>query len=278
MYKTRRSAGFTLIELSIVLVIIGLVIGAVLTGRDLIRAAGIRSAITQVEEYQTIVNTFRIKYNAVPGDVTDEDAIAVGFVRRFDSGHGTGVIHGNGLIEATSDDIVNDSARVAGYEPMLFWSDLSDVQLVSRNFSEATDTMVAALVLGQSAREQVDKHLPALSGLETNYVTVFSTGGINYFQLTGVTSVSAGSYGLDYQMTPGTANNIDTKIDDGLPLSGIVRGSRSTTQLGIACDPSANANNGDPCCGDSAGGNANQYQLTPDLVDVPACQLRVKFQ
>ena len=39
--------GFTLIELSIVLVVIGLVVGGVLVGQDLIRAAGVRATISQ---------------------------------------------------------------------------------------------------------------------------------------------------------------------------------------------------------------------------------------
>ena len=60
--KSHKSAGFTLIELSIVLVIIGLIIGGVLVGRDLIAAAQVRAQISQIEKYQTAVNTFRGKY------------------------------------------------------------------------------------------------------------------------------------------------------------------------------------------------------------------------
>ena len=45
--------GFTLIELSIVLVIIGLIVGGILVGQDLINAAAIRAQIAQVEKYQT---------------------------------------------------------------------------------------------------------------------------------------------------------------------------------------------------------------------------------
>ena len=44
-----KRAGFTLIELSIVLVIIGLIVGGVLVGQELIRAAFVRAQITQIE-------------------------------------------------------------------------------------------------------------------------------------------------------------------------------------------------------------------------------------
>ena len=64
-------SGFTLIELSIVLVIIGLLVGGVLEGQDLIKAAQIRSTISQFEQFDAAVNTFRTKYNNLPGDVVN---------------------------------------------------------------------------------------------------------------------------------------------------------------------------------------------------------------
>jgi prepilin-type N-terminal cleavage/methylation domain-containing protein len=54
-----RKSGFTLIELSIVLVVIALVVGGVLIGRDLIEAAKIRSQINQLSKFTTLANTFR---------------------------------------------------------------------------------------------------------------------------------------------------------------------------------------------------------------------------
>jgi prepilin-type N-terminal cleavage/methylation domain-containing protein len=48
-----KQRGFTLIEMSIVLVVIGLIVGGVLVGRDLIRAAGVRATVTQIEKYST---------------------------------------------------------------------------------------------------------------------------------------------------------------------------------------------------------------------------------
>src|ERR1700679_178462 len=99
-YQSGKSEqGFTLIELSIVLVIIGLIVGGVLVGQDLIRAAGVRATISQVEKFNTAVNTFRGKYGYLPGDIPQASVTQFGFavspVRAGSRGQGDG----NGLLE-----------------------------------------------------------------------------------------------------------------------------------------------------------------------------------
>lgn len=64
----RTQAGFTLIEMSIVLVVIGLVVGGILTGQDLIQAARTQRVISEENQYLTAAMTFRGKYGAMPGD------------------------------------------------------------------------------------------------------------------------------------------------------------------------------------------------------------------
>jgi prepilin-type N-terminal cleavage/methylation domain-containing protein len=64
----RDSSGFTLIEMAMVLVIIGLIVGAVLVGRDMIQAAEVRAQVSQIDHINAAVQTFRDKYNCLPGD------------------------------------------------------------------------------------------------------------------------------------------------------------------------------------------------------------------
>jgi prepilin-type N-terminal cleavage/methylation domain-containing protein len=77
-----RSSGFTLIEMSIVLVVIGLVVGGILTGQSLIAAAGVRAQIAQIENFNTAANTFFEKYGYLPGDIPAGPAAQFGFASR----------------------------------------------------------------------------------------------------------------------------------------------------------------------------------------------------
>ena len=64
-------SGFTLIELSIVLVIIGLIAGGVIGGKFMIENGKVRSTISDIRQFNTAVSTFVEKYGALPGDITD---------------------------------------------------------------------------------------------------------------------------------------------------------------------------------------------------------------
>jgi prepilin-type N-terminal cleavage/methylation domain-containing protein len=60
---------FTLVELAIVIVIIGLLVGGVLAGQELIKQAKIRAYIKKLTQVDAAIHTFYAKYNFIPGDM-----------------------------------------------------------------------------------------------------------------------------------------------------------------------------------------------------------------
>ena len=66
----RSEAGFTLVELAIVMIIIGLLIAGVLKGQALIQNAQVTATVAQTKAIEAATTTFRDTYNALPGDIT----------------------------------------------------------------------------------------------------------------------------------------------------------------------------------------------------------------
>ena len=85
--------GFTLLEVSIVLVIIGLLAGGILVGRDMIEASEIRAQISQIEYYSTAVQTFKLKFNCIPGDCVNATDYGLGGNSALHNGNGDGAVN-----------------------------------------------------------------------------------------------------------------------------------------------------------------------------------------
>lgn len=62
-------AGFTLVELALVMTIIGIMVGAIIKGQEMIKTGRATATITQMQSYQTAVVTFRDAFSALPGDM-----------------------------------------------------------------------------------------------------------------------------------------------------------------------------------------------------------------
>ena len=68
MQKISKQSGFTLVEIAIVLVIIGLLLGGVLKGQEMIKSAKVKSQIQQIDGISAAFNTYYDRYGALPGD------------------------------------------------------------------------------------------------------------------------------------------------------------------------------------------------------------------
>jgi prepilin-type N-terminal cleavage/methylation domain-containing protein len=276
-----RSQGFTLIELSIVLVIIGLIVGGVLVGQDLIRAAEVRAQISQIEKYNTAVNTFRGKFGAIPGDMNVVTASQFGFANASCAGT-TGQRDGNGLIDG---NVAAGEGNLiqGGGETGLFWGDMSNVglaQYVDGTFNAAGCTMTPS-----PQATQINLYMPTAKMGRGNYVYVYETNGLNYYGLSYVSAMAAGQITSSPSLTVLQAYQIDKKMDDGLPLAGNVQahyvsctGTKQNpcTTPAVFTAPSASpAVSGD--CYDSTTASG-VYSLIVDGGSDAACALSFVFQ
>ena len=66
----RKQSGFTLIEIAIVLVIIGLLLGGILKGQELINSAKVKSLAQDFRNIPIYIYGYQDKYKALPGDQT----------------------------------------------------------------------------------------------------------------------------------------------------------------------------------------------------------------
>ena len=92
MRSNMKQQGFTLVEIAIVLVIIGLLLGGVLKGQEMIKSAKVKSQMQQIDGISAAFNTYQDKYGVLPGD--DANAAANTGVAGLTAGSGNGAFSG----------------------------------------------------------------------------------------------------------------------------------------------------------------------------------------
>lgn len=250
--QRRAQAGFTLVELAIVLVIIGLIVGGVLVGQDLIKSAEIRATISQIEKFNAAANTFRDKHGNLPGDLNTARATQFNIAPTArpgtaGQGNGDGVVQG-GATAATTDDLIGETRA--------FWTDLNQAQLI-QDSPPATPDMVTA---GTTAS------LPSARMNEAAFFHIFSEGGRNFFYIGSMTLAAAVVTPTTTAVTPQQAFTIDEKLDDGFGLTGTVTVPGAT--LAPATLGAAGANN---CIAVS-----NAYNTVPANANSLLCNLVIR--
>lgn len=266
--------GFTLIELSIVLVIIGLIVGGVLVGQDLIKASEIRATVGQVEKYNSAVNTFRTKYNGLPGDIPQASAAAFGLFQ-LTNATTLGFGDGNGLVEGGS-----TGGLIPLGETLVFWRHLSDANLIDGQLATTGNSVVVAATGATTGPvTTINQSLPDSRTSPTNSFIVYASGGLNFYQLVPLTGITGNAYTVGTTgMTPIQSFNMDSKLDDGLPVTGIVQAK------GISATPNANPSffNGTQANTCINGASATAATATYNRVQATggndgSCSLRFRF-
>jgi prepilin-type N-terminal cleavage/methylation domain-containing protein len=129
--KKNFQSGFTLVELAIVLMIIGLLTAGVLRGQELYSGSQIASTVKEVKSYEAAIVSFRDVYFNNPGDMSIATTKVPGCTTAnfCDNGDGNAVIGtrkvGIGLLD------IQTGAAKPGVETTLFWKHLAAAHLIS---------------------------------------------------------------------------------------------------------------------------------------------------
>ena len=218
--------GFTLVELAIVMIIIGLLIGGILKGTEMIENAKVSATLSQVKAYQAAIYTFQDTYSAMPGDMRNATTRVPGCTASTNCADGGG----NSLVEDGSGGVDNASFNwAADYtgmpETIQFWKHLVLADLITGVTTDADP--VNDLAWGETH--------PAGKlggGFEMFYDAWMGAGGgggganttfsahVMRLSNRGLTGV-AGGIGTSV-VSPLRAAQMDRKVDDGDPNSGSV--------------------------------------------------------
>jgi prepilin-type N-terminal cleavage/methylation domain-containing protein len=209
----QRQKGFTLVEIAIVLVIIGLLLGGILKGQEMITQAKIKNVVADFSGISAAYYGYQDRYRAIPGDDTGATRWAGAF-----GGDGNGQVSGAYNVQCPS-------AVVAGTaESCKWWDHLRRAGFVAGNGGQQPFNAVT----GQIGVQTGNGASPAATG------TVL--GGFG-----GLIICSAG-------LPDKIAIAVDTQMDDGLIGTGTVRGQLHTAgpnpTINTAADTSAYAETG----------------------------------
>jgi prepilin-type N-terminal cleavage/methylation domain-containing protein len=184
-----QQSGFTLVEIAIVLVIIGLLLGGILKGQELINSAKVKNIANDFRVIPTYIYAYQDKFRALPGD----DAQVTTHISGATAA--TGGTLGNGVIEGAW----NGDETAASTEAMLFWQHVRLANLAAGPTVPAAGYAPTNAVGGRIGVSSIGTGLTQVAGMNGTY-QVCSSGILGKF-----------------------AKQLDIQMDDGKTDTGSMR-------------------------------------------------------
>lgn len=168
----KKQAGITLVEIAIVLVIIGLLLGGVLKGQEIITNAKIKNLENDFNGITAAIYSYQDRYRALPGD--DKRAHT-----RFPDFDTTKDGDGNGKIEGAFNEGINPSDNVdngdkTDIESRKFWLHLRSASLIKGEADPKVNEIYLPInafngVIGVSSDHSVTPHPVKMSGIYVGF-------------------------------------------------------------------------------------------------------------
>jgi type II secretory pathway pseudopilin PulG len=210
----QNKKGFSLVELSIIIIIAGLLMGALVAGQVLMKNAQWRQVMGEVRNYKIAVATFKLKYSALPGDIAnayDFWGSSCNDTASYCNGDADGQIYMKDYEANTRED--SEAYRA--------WQHLALSQLIPGTYS------------GQGGQElngtdggDIGWNMPeSVIRPDVGYIIKY-TKSLNLIQLARSDASQNNSPSFTFMETK-DAKTFDMKFDDGLPSEGRILGDRT---------------------------------------------------
>ena len=196
-----RQRGFNLLEIAIVLVIVGLLLGGVMRGQELIASSRVRHLIAQQEGIRSGFYGFIDRYRAMPGDYPGATQTL-----RCPSGAACLIGNGNGVIEETATPITIAGVASEVNETLLVWMHLSAAGFLNGEFRMSAGETQAS-----------DLNSPR------NPYNIYLHLGFNNTYFDGGTASNRHNLKTGAQVPVEIIAEVDRKLDDGNGARGAFR-------------------------------------------------------
>ncbi len=220
-FSSKKSA-FSLIELSIVLIIIGLLIAGITGGASLIKSSELRSVMSEAKSYQVAVNSFYTQYDSYPGDT----AISVGNNSTFTGNR-------NNQIQYAIDNGLLNGTAAAGFEGIDAWQDLRDIGAIDLNLTFGSGSAISLATAAATTFTPIT-NIPGSKIKGGGWAFDYNISSLqNVVVLTGKTK----------SVTPGALAAATTLVNNHFRTAG------TSNSSALACaSATPAANNTDPYC------------------------------
>lgn len=239
-----KHKGFSLVELSIVLIIIGLLVAGVTGGSKLIQSAKLNKVINEITQINTAYTTFYQTYDALPGDITEAQSYWGSI----------GVNNGDG--DRKVESIIGTLGTAAlGDESSNAFHHLSLSGVLPGNYNVQIDQGTYTYESNLNSRAIIVNEKDSAGTSYGGFASNLSGENLLYFGRVALDSTRAAlNPGVHSSfLKPKDAYKIDKKLDDGLSFSGRIS----------FRDESAASTDGDVVTADCASGTG--YKLTEDI-------------